>query len=699
MHDPPLARIHPRTPHHSNQTKETLSSIFFFPFSLFFIFDSPLHPPTEKLIFFFFSNLSHKMAKLTWLICMLLFGLSEAGPLDGKVFFSTPVGVWMAASGEDPVQLTSFDTDAEICGTKAVGLDVDTTTGWVVISCGTDVFTATVLLNNLTPARLPVMQAVDLQIRSRVNMYHGVAIDTNLQIAYVASFEVTTVPLWSIRAISFKGCEEFGTDADACEATRTCRVSLTSGVCIKDGSYSLFQVQAADAVSGGLWSDDNNVIWLSHIDQNNIGTVTNQALETVPGVSTHFTEGYETLELGYPFVVGKFLYILGMDDAKSELLRFPLSGSAKALVVLSNLPTQKGSVVGQDSAIRQPSFGLHTVDTNGVRSLTQLAYVSGDAVVSSKCSSFTCISSTKDLALSTSIGPIVYRDPRPTGETDAPPTAQPTSITPSTDTPIEPNVTDSSSSSPSESDAPTMEPTDAPPGSTIAPLKDANESTAEPCNCDVSGGAGKEEDCDEGFSGVAIALAGIAGYLIGAVCGWVASKATKKKQRRFVEAEESHAQLEELVRTGCDDESVGITHAETHAESVKAANSSNPDLPLLNSTTTSAIFAPIGESQTSHCDLIQDCSFSEGHKFRDRLAQGEMIERLPAGIRQPSPQPGGALTAHEIAAGGVSPRKKRGLTMGMKVEGTPPSQIRQHRGASVAVAGGYTPPPSARTKI
>ena len=585
---------------------------------------------------------------------LLLLGSSLCAgenPLLGNAFYTTTTGVWTAGlSGGAPQRIASYSTEAAtLCSDKAAGLDVDIIAGWVVLSCYSAIFHSRFDPMNLTVT--PEMEKVELKVpRLTVERFHGVAIDTTLQMAYVASFESIA---WVVRGFSIESCNGLS-DTD-CDASAYCYTS--GGGCIRNGGYKLFQVLSSDPVAGGLYADEKNDIWLSHFDDFSVGTVTNQRGEIVPHVGTYFTAAsYGVMELGYPVIAAGHLYIIAMRDNSSALLDFPMDGSTSHAVLFDLLPLQHGNHVGSGSRVHQPSFGVTTVTVNGNTLLDRLVFVHNQddegSVVSTVCKNSVCNTqmASLDKVPGGAMGVLSFRSPSravatavPTAvpPTSAPPTTSPTTLLPNTPPPTPAP----------ETDLPTMVP--APP-CTPLPTPLPTVSTAD----------SSSSSCDEGFSMVQLAIGIVSGVLAGVCLGFIGGRVTQGKKRKTINTGDDHASLEELLDQGPE-------HEEMIAQIIGSDAPSTPELPVLSNTHTSNVFAPIGEKQ--HSDLIQDCDFSEGHKWRDRVVSGEIIApALSVGGHTPP-------TTHNLhqtySHGGqlhietaTSPRagnRKRGLALGL----------------------------------
>ena len=450
-----------------------------------------------------------------------------------RLYFLTSTGLSsVLTSGEEREDYNQWSGASAHCSHDSRGLGIDEIEGWASVTCGNEFFKANFAEDPTAPFEL-----IDFgpQVKDSQGFY-GTAINTKTHTAYVASYESSsTFNGWKVRGNYLRGCTTV-TSETYCVEKGPC-YWINDKCLIKDKYTYLSLKTAAGPVGGGLYADEDNVVWISYNVPTGTGkegggyvSAKKDSKEVYyPHVHDTFPEtNYGSQDVGYPQLINDALYVCSQTDSATELYKFDATHDPE--IVLGDMPQFLGTYTGKDRPIRQPSFAV--IDTERILQVN----TAGIDEYSLTTHMFQTVISERN------IGPLFYRllPKKDKKETLAPgTTAAPTEV-PATPRPVVvvmptkvPAVTEAPAGAPGDTEAPAGTPGETlAPGTTLAPGETLTPASPSPGASPVQDAASKDDSNDDNSVGIEVLLIVIAAALLCCSFGLVAGFLLCKKSRK-----------------------------------------------------------------------------------------------------------------------------------------------------------------------
>ena len=292
---------------------------------------------------------------------LLAVGVSHAE----RLYFLTEKGLSsVLTSGDEREDYNEWSGASAHCSHDARGLGIDEIEGWASVTCGNEFFKANFAEDPNAPFEL-----IDFgpQVKDSQGFY-GTAINTDTHTAYVASYESSsTFNGWKVRGNYLRGCTTV-TSETYCVEKGPCY--WINDKCLVKDKYTYKSLKtAAGPVGGGLYADEDNVVWLSYNLPTGTGTegggyvgAKKDSKEVYyPHVHDTFPEGnYGNQDIGYPQMINDALYVCSQTEDSTDLYKFDATHDPE--LVIPDLPKFRGTYIGADRPIRQPSFAVIDAD-------------------------------------------------------------------------------------------------------------------------------------------------------------------------------------------------------------------------------------------------------------------------------------------------------------------------------------------------
>ena len=460
-----------------------------------------------------------------------------------RLYFLTSTGLSsVTTAGEEREDYNQWSGASAHCSHDSRGLGIDEIEGWASVTCGNEFFKANFAEDPTAPFEL-----IDFgpQVKDSQGFY-GTAINTKTHTAYVASYESSaTFNGWKVRGNYLRGCTTV-TSETYCVEKGPC-YWINDKCLIKDKYTYLSLKTAAGPVGGGLYADEDNVVWISYNVPTGTGkegggyvSAKKDSKEVFyPHVHDTFPEtSYGDQDVGYPQLINDALYVCSQTDTATELYKFDATHDPE--LILGDMPQFLGTYTGKDRPIRQPSFAV--VDSERILQVN----TAGIDEYSLTTHMFQTVISERN------IGPLFYRllPEKDKKETLAPgTTAAPTDV-PATPRPVTvvmptkvPAVTEAPGGAPGDTEAPAGTPgvTSAPagtpgvtlaPSTTLAPGETLTPASPSPGAAPVQDAASKDDSNDDNSVGIEVLLIVIAAALLFLSFGLVAGFLLCKKNHK-----------------------------------------------------------------------------------------------------------------------------------------------------------------------